>query len=91
MSGDTYVKIFPEMFESSLWSEGDNVLRVWLVMLGKCDKYGFVKIPIPGLARIANVSIEQAESALHILESPDKYSKSKEEEGRRCHRCCWRR
>lgn len=80
---DNYVKIFPDLFESSLWAEADHVLRVWLVLLGRADQSGFVKIPIPGLAQTARVTIQQAEDAIEILGNPDQYSRSPDEGGRR--------
>lgn len=52
-------------------------------MLALSDKNGEVWGSIPGLADMARVSIEQCEDALKELESPDKYSRSQEHEGKR--------
>ena len=52
-------------------------------MLAMADQYGRVWASIPGLANIARVSIEACESALLELQSPDKYSRTTEHDGRR--------
>ena len=38
---------------------------------------------IPGLARLSNVSVEDCENALNKLKAPDKYSRTKDNDGRR--------
>jgi len=38
---------------------------------------------IPGLARLAGVSVEDCEQALNMFKQPDIYSRSQEHEGRR--------
>jgi len=52
-------------------------------MLAMADQHGRVWGSIPGLANRARVSIEKCEEALAALHSPDKYSRTKEHEGRR--------
>lgn len=52
-------------------------------MLAMCDRNGVVEGTIPGLARIANVTVEECEAALARFKAPDRYSRSKEHEGRR--------
>jgi hypothetical protein len=78
-----YVKLFSTLLDSTVWVLPDHVLRVWLTLLLTCDKRGDVEIPIPGIARRANVGYEEAKDAIRILESPDEDSKSREAEGRR--------
>ena len=56
---------------------------VWITMMALKDRRGFVSGSVPGLARLAVVSVEECENALKIFESPDPYSKSTENEGRR--------
>jgi len=52
-------------------------------MLATSDKNGEVQASIPGLARIAGVSIENCEKAIRVFMSPDKHSRTKDDEGRR--------
>lgn len=52
-------------------------------MLAMADKDGNVNASIPGLARIAGISIEQTEAGIQKLKSPDTYSRTPAHEGRR--------
>jgi len=52
-------------------------------MLAMADQHGTVEASIPGLADMARVTIENCEAALDRLQSPDKWSRSKEYDGRR--------
>lgn len=52
-------------------------------MLAKCDKHGIVYASVPGLADAARVGLEHCQDALLRLAAPDKWSRSKEEDGKR--------
>lgn len=52
-------------------------------MLAMSDKNGEVHASIPGLARVASMSIQDAENAIGKLMSPDQYSRTPDNEGRR--------
>lgn len=78
-----FVKLFQSIVSSSVWRAPDHVRLVWITMLALKDMDGKVNAAIPGLAAMANVSIEQTENALRILMSPDPYSRTKDHEGRR--------
>jgi hypothetical protein len=78
-----FAKLFASITESSLWSEPKEVRLLFVSMLARADQAGFVEAAIPGLARLANLTIEETESALQCLMSPDKYSKNTDFEGRR--------
>ena len=52
-------------------------------MLAMADRNGVVECTIPGLADRARITVEQCETGLARFQMPDKYSWSKEEEGRR--------
>lgn len=52
-------------------------------MLSLADKSGEVGASVPGLARVANVSLAECEQALQCFLSPDAYSRTKDNEGRR--------
>lgn len=83
MSNFSFTKLFSSITESTIWAEPDHVRIVWITMLAMCDRQGRVYATIPGLAGRARVSVEQCEEALHKFLSPDKYSRSKEFDGRR--------
>ncbi len=52
-------------------------------MLAIADAFGNVFAAIPGLASVANVTIEAAQKAVTNLLSPDEWSRTKDFEGRR--------
>lgn len=79
----SYAKLFSSITESSLWSEPKEARLLFVSMLARADATGFVEAALPGLARLANLSISEVESAIDILEKPDPYSKNPDNEGRR--------
>lgn len=80
---DTYVKLFGSITASTIWQEPAATRLVWITMLAMSDKSGCVYASVPGLAHIANVSLQETELALQTLLSPDKYSRTPDKEGRR--------
>jgi hypothetical protein len=78
-----YAKLFSSITESSLWSEPKEVRLLFVTMLAKADQVGFVEASVIGLARVANLTVEETEAALEVLRSPDPYSKNPANEGRR--------
>ncbi len=78
-----YAKLFSHITESSLWSASKEARLLFVTLLAKADRVGFFETSIPGLARVANLSLVETEQALAELMAPDPYSKSKAYEGRR--------
>jgi hypothetical protein len=78
-----YTKLDNGIITSSIWSADSDIRVVWITLLAMSDAKGLVETSLPGLARIANVSLEICEKAIAYLESPDPYSRSKDHEGRR--------
>ena len=78
-----YTKLFSSIITSTIWTEDDKTRIVWITMLACADKNGEVQASIPGLARIAGVTLEAAEAAIQKFLSPDKHSRTKDDEGRR--------
>lgn len=80
-------KLFSSIVTSSLWSEDDQTVRVWITLLALKDASGIVEGSVPGLARIANVPRDHFEKALAKFASPDPDSRDldrhPEREGRR--------
>jgi len=78
-----YTKLFNSILYSTIWKEPNEIRIVWITMLAMADKFGEVQASIPGLAGAACVSVEECEEALRVLSHPDKYSRTKDHEGRR--------
>lgn len=80
---DHFVKLWASILDSSVWREPPAHRLVWITMLAMKDKHGFVGASIDGLARRANVSEEDAASAVASFLAPDPRSRNQENEGRR--------
>lgn len=80
---DSYTKLFSSITESTVWGEPYPTRIVWVAMLAMADKHGNVYGSIPGLARRANVTLAEAETALCSFRSPDPYSRTQADDGRR--------
>jgi len=80
---DTYTKLFSSITESTVWGESYSTRIVWVTMLAMADASGNVYGAVPGLARRANVTLQEVEAALFAFLSPDPYSRTKDEDGRR--------
>ena len=78
-----YTKLFHSILASTIWREDDKTRIVWITMLAMTDQHGTVQASIPGLADLARVSLEECEASLARLAAPDKYSRTKDHEGRR--------
>lgn len=78
-----YTKLFSSIIASTIWREPYPTKIVWITMLAMSDKNGIVEASIPGLADIARVPLPECETALASLSSPDRYSRTKEHQGRR--------
>ena len=61
---DTYTKLFSSITESTVWGEPYATRIVWVAMLAMADARGNVYGAVPGLARRANVTLEEVEAAL---------------------------
>ena len=78
-----YTKLFDTIISSSIWSEDDKTRILWVTMLAMADKNGEVHASIPGLARLAGISVSDTEKAMAKFLSPDKHSRTKDLDGRR--------
>lgn len=82
-----YTKLFNSILASSVWQESLSTKVLWITLLAMADKDGVAEASIPGLAKIAGLSISETEAGLSSLSSPDKYSRTKDFEGRRVEAC----
>ncbi len=78
-----YTKLFHSIITSSLWNEDDATRIVWITMLACADKNGEVQGSVPGLARVAGVSLAACQTAIDKFLSPDPYSRTKDDDGKR--------
>jgi len=78
-----YSKLAASIVTSSIWTESDTTRLVWITMIAIADQHGEVNASIPGLARVAGVSIPACEAALATFLAPDPYSRTKDDDGRR--------
>lgn len=78
-----FTKLFSSLVTSTIWQEDDKTRILWITMLAIADWKGVVDASLPGLAKLANMSIPDCEKALLILKSPDEYSRTQKYEGRR--------
>ncbi len=80
---NTYTKIFQSILDSTIWQETLATKVVWITLLAMKDRDGYVGAAVPGLAARAGVTLQECETALSKFLSPDPYSRSKQDEGRR--------
>jgi len=85
MSG--FTKLVPEIVLSSIWNESPEVRCVWITMLAIKDENGIVLGTEETLARIANVTLQHVTAAIERFSSPDKNSRTPDNEGRRIAKC----
>lgn len=78
-----WCKLHDAIVRSSVWSESYATRIVWVTILAIKDADGIVDASVPGLARAANVSREEAEEALRIFLDPDPDDRSGVADGRR--------
>lgn len=81
MSG--YTKLFESILDSTIWGESAETRVVWITMLAMRNRRHMVEASLPGLAHRARVKLEDAEKAVKKFLAPDKFSRSRENEGRR--------
>lgn len=82
-----YVPVFERIVDSSLWSEPDFVVKVFITMLVKKDKDGVVRGNAYNIGQWARKPEKEVLEALKILSSPDqKRLEPQPNEGRRIER-----
>lgn len=78
-----FTKLFSSILDSTIWQESAETKIVWITMLAMVDRNGEVHASIPGLASRAKVTLSECECALVSFKSPDPYSRTKDNEGKR--------
>ena len=78
-----YTKLHASIIASTVWRLPHPTRIVWITMLAMADRDGIVEGSVPGLADMARVTIPEVLEALKDFASPDEYSRTKDNEGRR--------
>jgi len=80
---ETFTKLFGSIVASTVWQEPAGTRLTWITMLAMADKNGIVEASVPGLANIANVTVDECDRAIQSFLAPDKWSRTPDHEGRR--------
>jgi len=78
-----FTKLVPEIIQSSIWNESAEIRIVWITLLAVKDAEGYVQGDARTIARLANVSLDVATTALDLFQQPDPQSHTPDNEGRR--------
>lgn len=82
-----YNKLFSKILFSSIWVESYATRIVWVTFIAAMDEDGIVHLATTkNVAALAQVTVEEAERAIAVLEGPDASSASAEHDGRRIER-----
>ncbi len=78
-----YTKLDANLVTSSIWSEDDKTLRVWVYLMARAGANGSVLDTIPAIARACGYDNATVDAILKKLAAPDEYSRTPDMEGRR--------
>lgn len=78
-----FTKLDEGILQSSIIGESGDVFKVWIALLASCKEDGIARLSPIFLASVCRLDINIVIDALNKLMSPDPFSRSKEEEGRR--------
>ena len=82
-----YNKLFTRILFSSVWTQPYAVRIVWVTFLAAMDEDGIVHLATTrNVAALAQVTEEEAQAAVAVLEGPDPSSTNTTDEGRRVER-----
>jgi len=80
----SYVKLDQRLLTSALWIEGDaETVMVWVYLMLQAGPDGIVHDTLPAIAHGCKLSIPKVSGILDMLSSPDEYSRTAAEDGRR--------
>lgn len=78
-----YTKLDSGITDSTIWQAPDATRLVWITLLSMADQNGYIGASVPGLAGRARVQLDDCILALEAFIAPDKWSRTKDHEGRR--------
>jgi hypothetical protein len=82
-----YTKLFHSILASTIWQESKETKILWVTMLAMTDRDGVVAASVPGLAKMAGLTVPETRTALECLLAPDPDSRTEDFEGRRIAKC----
>jgi len=81
---DNFAKVYESLLDSTLfYTHGKDPCWLFVVMLLKSDKDGYIRIADRGIAQKAGITAEEFDKLIEILKSPDPDSNLGKCEGRR--------
>lgn len=83
MNDNEFVKLFDTIITSSIWQEDDQTRILWITLLALKNKDGKVFADPRWLAKVANIPFNKCQQCLQKLQSPDKLSRTPDNDGRR--------
>jgi len=81
-----FTKLDEGIIQSSIMAEDPATFKIWIALLASCGPDGIAPVSSFFLSSVCRLGIEAVDASIKILESPDKRSRSLEEEGRRIRR-----
>lgn len=81
-----FTKLDSGLLLSSIMREPPEVFKVFIAILAACDADGVARVSSAAMPGICYLTQPQVDRAIKILSSPDKHSRSLEEDGRRIRR-----
>lgn len=81
-----FTKLDENILQSSIMAEDDATFKVWIALLAACKEDGVARVSPLFLASICRKEIDTIVAALKKLESPDEYSRSTNDNGKRIER-----
>jgi hypothetical protein len=77
-----YGKVFSQMYEGSLYGQWEAIVT-FQQMIVLCDAEGYVDMTPPAIAARTSIPLDIILKGIELLESPDKYSRTPDCDGRR--------
>lgn len=81
-----FTKLDENILLSSIMSEDSDTFKVWIALLASCRENGISPATIPYLSSVCRIDIKKVQESIVKLSSPDEFSRSLENEGRRIER-----
>jgi len=78
-----FTKLDEGILQSSIIGENSDYFKVWIALLASCKEDGIARLSPVFLSSVCRLDIKIVMDALDKFMSPDPFSRSKEEDGRR--------
>ena len=78
-----YVKMYEQLFNSSIMEQPLDIRYIWMCILTLADKEGYIDMTIPSIARRINISDNKVANAIDLFVAPDPSSRTPDHDGRR--------